>query len=77
MINNLFRAKEPDEKPEVNEPIMTPDEFYHELQKIQLECDNEEEMSHIRMDALMCDLLESLGYKDGVEFFKNSDKWYS
>lgn len=77
IFNNLFRMKEPDKKPEVNEPIMTPDEFYRELQKIWLKCGNDYESSHSEMDDLMCDLLESLGYKDGIEFFKKSHRWYS
>lgn len=35
------------------------------------------EISHIQMDNLMCDLLESLGYGDGVNIFRDAAKWYS
>lgn len=35
------------------------------------------EGSHYTADALMCDLLSSLGYEDGIEIFRNMDKWYS
>lgn len=54
---------------------MNPEEFYEkmlELQKL-----NDEEMSHIKMDDLMCDVLKFLGYEKGVEIFDSTDKWYS
>lgn len=59
------------------EPIMTPDEFCHELSMIFLRYGDDREGSHRAMDRLMCDLLESLGYKEGVEFFRKCNKWYS
>ena len=70
ILKKLFMEQDP-------EPIMTPDEFCHELSLIFLRYGDDRESSHRALDRLMCDLLESLGYKDGVEFFKNSDKWYS
>lgn len=33
--------------------------------------------THCDMDDLMCKLLISLGYKDGIEIFKNFRKWYT
>ena len=35
------------------------------------------EFKHVNADELMCELLTSLGYGEGVEIFKNMDKWYS
>ena len=35
------------------------------------------ETSHRRMDALMCRVLEDLGYGEGVKVFKKTPKWYA
>ena len=35
------------------------------------------ETSHRRMDALMCKVLEDLGYGKGVKVFKETPKWYA
>jgi hypothetical protein len=35
------------------------------------------ETAHMRADDLMCELLESLGYGDGVTVFKSEPKWYA
>lgn len=35
------------------------------------------ETSHRRMDALMCRVLEDLGYGKGVKVFKETPKWYA
>lgn len=35
------------------------------------------ESSHYTADALMCDLLSSLGYEDGIDIFRSMNKWYS
>ena len=54
---------------------MTPKEF---AEKMQLIVDEENtELGHIEMDNLMCELLKSLGYEEGVEIFDNALKWYS
>ncbi len=39
--------------------------------------DNDAENGHIEMDDLMCTLLRSLGYGDGVNIFENFNKWYA
>lgn len=31
---------------------------------------------HIAADELMCEVLKSLGYQDGVRAFEHMDKWY-
>lgn len=36
-----------------------------------------EELSHIDMDDLMCELLTMLGYGRAVKIFQNTPKWYS
>lgn len=35
------------------------------------------EMSHSDGDDLMCELLDSLGYGEGVQIFRDSPKWYA
>ena len=63
--------------------MMTPEEFYLKMVTLLSECtpdgwaDPEEEVLHIRMDDLMCDLLKELGYEKGVGVFERAPKWYS
>lgn len=56
-------------------PRMTPQEF----RKKMLECDasGDTEAAHGEADELMCDLLESMGYGDGVEVYREMNKWYA
>jgi hypothetical protein len=35
------------------------------------------EGAHLEADDLMCQLLEELGYEEGVKIFKNAEKWYA
>ena len=35
------------------------------------------EGAHSEADDLMCQLLEELGYEEGVKIFKNAEKWYA
>lgn len=49
---------------------MTPAEFYTRMLEIQ-ESQESAESKHAQMDALMCTLLESLGYSEGVQLFEN------
>lgn len=32
--------------------------------------------AHIMADRIICELLEDLGYGDGVAIFREGDKWY-
>ena len=63
--------------------MMTPEEFWLKMATLISECtydgeyDPYEEILHIKMDELMCDLLKELGYEKGVEVFKRAPKWYS
>lgn len=56
---------------------MTPEEFSYKMSDIELLHYDSPEESHLLMDLLMCDLLESLGYGNGVAIFKESCRWYS
>lgn len=53
----------------------TPKEFKTAMELASIS-GNTEEM-HIDMDDLMCNLLIELGYGDGIEVFKNTNKWYA
>ena len=53
---------------------MNPEEFYNEMKNISKEDTVE---AHRHMDDLMCELLELLGYKKGIEVFREQYKWYA
>ena len=55
--------------------IMSPEEFKENMKNIENTFDNPEE-SHWEMDNLMCDVLKSLGYSEGIDIFINSTRWY-
>lgn len=60
---------------------MTPEEFYEKMSNFRQQLngvylyDNED--FHIDADDLMCELLTSLGYGDGIKVFQDTPKWYS
>ena len=35
------------------------------------------EYRHMHADDLMCDLLDDLGYGDGIDIFRSMEKWYA
>jgi hypothetical protein len=59
-----------DEKP------MSPDEFKSRMRWI-YRSPVDVESAHVAADALLCEMLRSLGYGDGVAVFEGSTKWYS
>lgn len=56
---------------------MPPNEFTIKMWRIKIRQDSTPEYDHIDADELMCELLESLGYREGVRYFKEMEKWYS
>lgn len=38
---------------------------------------DDEEIAHVHMDGVMCDLLTNLGYEDAVKVFDEAHKWYA
>ena len=83
-IHSKPEESEESEEPEENH-VLTPKEFAKAMKDISDKLVNppkdrpyyDEEYGHAEMDDLMCDLLRSLGYGDGVDIFENTDKWYS
>ena len=57
--------------------IISKEEFYTKMKSIQLENGNDPEEAHSKMDKLLCDLLISLGYEDGIKIFKDTKKYYA
>lgn len=54
---------------------MSPKEFCDEMKR--LAKDNDTVTWHMDADDLMCSLLRTFGYEDGVEVFESEKKWYS
>lgn len=77
-LNELMdRLKEEVLKRSPSVSPLTPDKFMDKMHEIVEKHGGYEEPVHIEMDDLMCEVLESLGYEDGVRVFKKQDKWYS
>ena len=57
--------------------MLTPEEFKNEMALIDDEYGRDPETAHRMMDELMATMLSSLGYKDGVDIFNGSMKWYA
>lgn len=53
----------------------SPEVFKESMERINDGHDTESK--HVIADEYMCELLTALGYGEGVEIFKNMDKWYS
>jgi hypothetical protein len=39
--------------------------------------EDDEEGNHIVADAILCEILETLGFKELVELYEKIDKWYA
>ena len=66
----------------MNQLVLTPEEFSIAMMQIKSgTCYDErrydEEDQHRDADELMCNVLRSLGYGDGVDIFDDMYKWYS
>lgn len=79
-VNDLVKKTseedtEKDDSPESSDShIMTPEEFAKAMKKAS---DYDEEDAHSKMDGIMADLLRQLGYREGIDIFENTNKWYS
>lgn len=56
---------------------MTPEQFKEQMYEVKEAYSPDYESIHRGMDELMCELLKSLGYSDGVDVFINTEKWYA
>jgi len=56
----------------------TPDEFKKRMREIFPESGGyDPEAAHVDADDLMCEVLEDLGYGDGLKPFKTANIWYA
>lgn len=59
----------------------TPSEFEAEMKAIRKKFFNDDyenlQDCHADMDTYILEVLETLGYKDGVAVFRSTPKWYS
>ena len=64
----------------VKSEVITPQEFAEQMKDIS-EMENsygrDPEMSHIKADEFIIEVLTELGYGDGAKIFDNMPKWYS
>jgi hypothetical protein len=69
-------AKEPSVQIAAPPPAipLTPEEFAKAMEAASRQGTEE---AHLEMDKLLCEQLEALGYKAGVEVFRNTKKWYA
>lgn len=55
--------------------FLTPGQFEDRMKQINEE-DPMPDEKHEKMDKLMCETLEGLGYSAGIEVFEKAEKWY-
>lgn len=56
---------------------MTPEKFKLKMNELATSSSLDKEDRHRRMDALMCEMLRSIGYDDGIDIFEATSKWYA
>jgi hypothetical protein len=58
--------------------IMTPKEFEIKMKELQYNDGDELVMynTHHQADELLCEILKSLGYEDGIKIYEESGMWY-
>lgn len=57
--------------------MLTPEEFKNAMVLIVDKYGRDPEAAHRMMDKLMSTTLSCLGYKDGIDIFDGSMKWYA
>lgn len=57
--------------------ITTPEEFAEEMQHIKDVLGDDEERVHLEMDQYILEVLEELGYSEGVAIFFDTPMWYA
>jgi len=63
--------------------VISPEVFKDKMEEIKDRLDDEEdeffdeEIAHEQSDLLMKEILESLGYGEGVKIFNHMPKWYA
>lgn len=60
-----------------SESFISPKSFKDEMMELKDMFNNDRETMHREADRLMCAVLVSFGYKEGVEVFESMRKWYA
>jgi hypothetical protein len=60
-----------------NQKILTPEEFAQKVKFLIKEGRGDNEVLHGDTDDLMEDLLIALGYEEGIEIIRNTERWYA
>jgi hypothetical protein len=55
--------------------LVTPEQFAQRMRQF-AEMDDSE-AAHSSADGLLCDVLEALGYDEGIKVYRDMKKWYS
>ncbi len=55
---------------------MTPEEFLAKMKQIEAKYGEDVERVHATADDLLCEALESLGYKEGLRVYEGIHKWF-
>lgn len=58
-------------------PRVTPIEFANRMNGVFIAHSDDPETLHRVMDEVMCEMLETLGYTEGVNIFSEAEKWYA
>lgn len=53
-----------------------PNEFAMEIKKIIEDLPDDQEERHINLDLYICEVMEKLGYKEGIRLFRTTPKGY-
>lgn len=59
------------------EQAMTPEEFAKRMNYLVVSNPGDPEGFHMAADTLMENVLIQLGYKDGIDIFAKTKKWYT
>lgn len=51
--------------------------FERSMRDIWLEHGDDPEVCHRKMDELMCEILEQFGCEEGVQIFKDAERYYA
>jgi len=62
---------------EVKEDNPSAEEFLEWMRMVENKLGDDTEEFHVEADKLLCEILERLGYGEGVAIFRKHPKWYS
>ena len=60
-----------------DDSFLDPGVFADRMREAAIRNKDDEEIAHVQMDGLMCELLKILGYGEAVEVFDETPKWYA